>query len=742
MLNVQLYIESEDGVMTEIELFQDESITLTQTLQNIKDISKVFTDFSKTFSVPASKSNNKLFEHYYRFDIEGFTARQKKNAQIYLNHQLFKNGKIKLETVKMLGNKPHTYNLTFFGDSISIKDFFGEDLLSGLSYLSNFTFDYNATNVKAYLQDGLDVTVNVNGVNQVYTDAVVVPLITHTKRLTYDSSSNVAGSNNLYVSSSVVQGVPYEQLKPAIKVYLIIKAIEDKYNKNNGYSQDIKFSDDFFSVSNPTFYNLYLWMHRKKGGILEDSSITKQCLNWGNMTGNSSDIATWTSKVKSGYWTIRQPRNTKNVSLQHGVKVTPAGTAAFDLFIEKDGEEFFRQDGITSSDLDVNGVFNTGVLAGEAGQYTAFISCETSQSFHLQLDLNERVKKFLGTDNKRVAVTGSVDITTVAEFNAATQLPKMKVLDFLTGLLKMFNLIAYQNKKGIIVVKPLDDYYNSSTTHYDITEYLDTTTSTVENALPFSKINFGYKGLKNFFADNHNELFGLDWGSLKYSGGDKLEGKEFKVELPFEHHKFERLHDANAANTTITTAQWGWSVDEKQEPLLGEPLLFYPIKQTSATAISFLTSSSNQSSLTQYYIPSNSVDITASQHLNFGAEVNEYFLNPFPASLYQTFYNTYISSVFNSSTRLYKYKAYLPLRIILNLTLADKLIAFDNLYKINSLKTNFTNGESSLELINETKDFELVDNPTALGDLISKDFLTIDTTKLDVSTTQSSIDIT
>ena len=64
MLNVQLYIESEDGVMTEIELFQDESITLTQTLQNIKDISKVFTDFSKTFSVPASKSNNKLFEHY------------------------------------------------------------------------------------------------------------------------------------------------------------------------------------------------------------------------------------------------------------------------------------------------------------------------------------------------------------------------------------------------------------------------------------------------------------------------------------------------------------------------------------------------------------------------------------------------------------------------------------------------------------------------------------------------------
>jgi hypothetical protein len=239
-LTLNLFVATEEGVLTEVELFQDESVTLTQTLQNIKDISKVFTDFTKTFAVPASKNNNKLFEHFYRFEIDGFTSRQKKAAQLYLNHQLFKKGKVKLESVKMKNNAPHTYNLTFFGEAINLKDFLGEDLLGGLSYLSNFSFDYNATNVIAALQNGQDYTINVDGQNEQYDDAIIVPLITHTERLTYDSSSNSAGSKNLFVSSSVVQGCPFEQLKPALRVYTIIKAIEDKYNTVNGYSQDIK----------------------------------------------------------------------------------------------------------------------------------------------------------------------------------------------------------------------------------------------------------------------------------------------------------------------------------------------------------------------------------------------------------------------------------------------------------------------------------------------------------------------
>ena len=52
-----------------VDQFKDESVSFTQTIQNVKDIKKIFTEFTKTFALPASKKNNKIFKHYYNYDI-------------------------------------------------------------------------------------------------------------------------------------------------------------------------------------------------------------------------------------------------------------------------------------------------------------------------------------------------------------------------------------------------------------------------------------------------------------------------------------------------------------------------------------------------------------------------------------------------------------------------------------------------------------------------------------------------
>ena len=70
MQKLQLYIEGQ-----RLDLFKDETVSLTETIQNVKDVAKIFTSFTKTFSLPASKTNNKIFKHYYNFDIiNGFDA--------------------------------------------------------------------------------------------------------------------------------------------------------------------------------------------------------------------------------------------------------------------------------------------------------------------------------------------------------------------------------------------------------------------------------------------------------------------------------------------------------------------------------------------------------------------------------------------------------------------------------------------------------------------------------------------
>ena len=227
---LQLYIEGQ-----RVDLFKDESVTVTQTIQNVKDISKVFTDFSKTFNLPASKTNNKIFKHYYNYDIDnGYDARKKTTARLELNNKEFRKGKIKLNSVNLKNGKPHTYKITFFGNTIDLKDLLGEDTLSSLEWLDNFSHEYSATQVRTALGSGIDKTVD----SVTYTDAIVAPLITHTTRLFYDSS--LAGAGNIYPSGSTMQGVYFEELKYAIPVHIIIKAIEETYG--------ITFSTDFLNL--------------------------------------------------------------------------------------------------------------------------------------------------------------------------------------------------------------------------------------------------------------------------------------------------------------------------------------------------------------------------------------------------------------------------------------------------------------------------------------------------------------
>ena len=118
MQNIELYIEGQ-----RLDLFGDESVSLTQTIKNAKDVSKVFTAFTQTFNVPASKANNLIFKHYYNFDINnGFDARTKKASTIELNSFPFKEGKIKLEGVTLKENVAYAYKLTFFGNTVDLKD--------------------------------------------------------------------------------------------------------------------------------------------------------------------------------------------------------------------------------------------------------------------------------------------------------------------------------------------------------------------------------------------------------------------------------------------------------------------------------------------------------------------------------------------------------------------------------------------------------------------------------------------
>jgi hypothetical protein len=704
MIALQLYIEGE-----QVELHDDESVVLNQSIQDVRDIKKVFTDFTRTFNVPASKTNNKIFKHYYNFDISGFDARNKKNASLYLNYKTFKTGKIKLEGVQLKNNKPVNYRLTFYGNTIELKDILSEDKLANLDVFETVKLTYSGSQILTDMQSGKTVNIDSDEMD----DAIIYPLITHTDRLYYDSGEDTADTFNLHVGSAN-KGLVATQLKPAIRVYTILKAITNKYG--------IKFSTDFFNKTNDKFYKLYLWLHRKKGSVFDDELPEyRYGINNFEARGGSTLVQDF-----NRYTFLNRRDKTRFIS----VKVDTGAGIDYKLVIKEDQNVFFEGEftgdstPIAISDQKQLTRPNNTVRHGIRVSFSIITSAQATFNVTVRIaDINDSYNP--------VTAKGSVTTTNYSvsnqQISVQQEMPNIKIIDFLTGLFKLYNLTAFYENDTIKVL-PLDDYYASSTQSHDVTEFLDKSTSEVNTVMPYKNIDFKYAGTDSFFADNHNKANTIDWGSLTYSNNGVSEGKTYKIELPFEHHKFERLKDVSGSYTTV---QWGWSVDSKQEEYIGKPLLFYGHKVTDGTSIGVQQlSGGSATSIDDYYIPSNQVDPTQeSQSINFGSQVSEYTRTSVDASIFNTYYKTYILDTFNLRRRISKFKAYLPMNIISQLKLQDKIQIFNSLYKINTISTNFQNGVTNLELVNEVSDFTLPFGTfdDALPVEVSDDTITADT---------------
>jgi hypothetical protein len=94
MNQVDIYIDNK-----RLDLFEDEQISINLIAQNYKDPAKVHTDFTQSFTVPASRANNAIFKHYYRVDVfGGFDARLRQDSRIEINSLPFRTGVVQLES--------------------------------------------------------------------------------------------------------------------------------------------------------------------------------------------------------------------------------------------------------------------------------------------------------------------------------------------------------------------------------------------------------------------------------------------------------------------------------------------------------------------------------------------------------------------------------------------------------------------------------------------------------------------
>jgi hypothetical protein len=740
---VVLYIKDNDGNFQQTEMFSDESITITSKLQDARDISKVFTDFTQTFTVPASKENNKVFNHWYNYNIDnGFDNRIKKDALLEIDYSPFKKGKVQLQSVNLRDGEPFSYKLVFYGNTINLKDLLGDDELSNLDQLDNYTHDYTSTNVKNGLQTGLS------------SGKIIYPLISHTKRFYYDSAESTPNyDGNLYYNTTQNNiGLGFDDLKPAIKCFTIIEAIENKYTIANGFSSDVVFTRDFFNetAGNP-FKNLFLWLSRNKGPVGGDENqeavLSRICGSWGFSSGDLG------FNISGDTWTVSTSGHTRrydaqltittagaNQSIPYTVKAVDyvTGNTIAQLALGSGASRNFTVQLISTFDL-VNYQIKWIVESNGTLNFTPSLNMT-------EYILNPATQVTTGTNTAVFNIGGSGgSISTTSEIIITENVPKIKVIDFLTGLFKVFNLTAYYIDNvqdadyGKIYVDTLDSFYadavnNSSQGSYDISSMIDTSKINVDAPIDYIGIDFKYEKPSTLLSINHQEQFNDIFGNESVKIEGKVEGEIYDVKAPFEHMKYERIIDSNKTGTSpysaitspanyITDIMWGYSADGDFEsktdvtpntgnysPVLTKPLIFNAVQITgisSGKGIKWI-SDGTPIQITQYYKPSNTnesgtVSTAPSYTINFDNEIDEWNLTDYNIntnSLFKKFYSSYVNSLFDVKKRMYKVKAHLTMEVLINLRLNDRLIINNQVFIINSIKTNLKTELSELELLN------------------------------------------
>ncbi len=663
---IEIYIGSE-----RLDTFSDEDVNINLNIQNVKDISRLFTDYTQNFQVPASKTNNAVFKHYYNADVSGgFNASLRQDATIFVNKELFREGSIELMSVDLKNNNPSAYEIVFYSAGVNLKDLFGEDELIDLD-LSAYDHAYTGSVIRGAME----------GSTPLHSGNVIYPLISPVSDWFYDSASSDHDDNDIaYHTSNDTHGLNYYELKPAIRISKLIDAIESKYG--------ITFTSSFFA--NSKFTDLFLWGHRREGYMFfgQENGFTAQKVNFTSTTGSGFDTTLDVATIPSTY---------DRFLWYYSVN----STASYQVHFYINGAYYTSRThtgNVTNEDI-----YFSGLSTGDKIQMRFSPPTNWNGGAINLTSVSASGREF--TNPANIYWTAATSTTQSFSLNVvmSDQMPEQKIYDFFIGLVKMFNLVVEPTSRTKFNIEPVDDWYALGS-NYDITDYVDISSTTIEKPELHKRISFNYQESGSYLEEAYrNANGGVGYGDLR--ADFSFDGSELSTETTFELMKYQKLDDPSNG---IVNFLVGKSIDKEGKPYIGEPVIFYSPSTLNITAypIGFLdeTGLTDSNPTNQVYLCGNinnrvAADVT--QMLTYGLEVDPLHEQSFSQTLYNQFWEDYITDLYSTQRRVYKMKAVLPFKVASKLRMNDKLDIGGRRYVINEIKMNLRTEEAILELLND-----------------------------------------
>jgi len=643
-----------------VDLYADESMQLNRQVKDYTDISTVFTDFSKSFNIPATDTNNAIFQNFFDENVllQSWNQNYALDSQIFVHGLPVFNGVVELLEVKFTNGLPSDYSIVFYGQGKNIMVGWGEKTLPELDWSAYNHSISNAIAVSSW-SGGL------------LAGKILWDFKDYGYGLTYSTFNT---RNNIFKSDNF----SYLNLRPSI----LLKEMVQNIFTQQGYELGGTL------LARPEFNNLYVTPMNTAGSFLDLNNP-----NFGNFEANNSTAQPLVALTNTMASFPALPIGNTVVTGNGSGAWNPS---TYEYTIPQNGYYEFNLT-ITSSTIP-----NLFVMVYVNNKSFLFNTFRPTGTFNMKLPNLSKGDVFAirytggaGLVNGTLSCVNSPS-TILASIIMANTMPEVKVSDFFDSFLKCYNAVIIPKSYTSFELYNLEDWYASGQ-NVEYTEFIDFKTLTHKKMPIPTQVSMGHEKGETLPQVFFNDSYAREFGTVTFKPDVDFAEGNFSIKTLFSINPPVIIKQTNQNGVVINDTDIEIpAIYDKDAKAVDQKLILFYYNGLVSTSYPYYFGTTQY---TNYPKSSSFSGITTNSYsLAFGLEANRVGDMP-KKTLYFQFWNNYISRMYSTRSRIVIVNAVLPVGVWLNMKLNDNVAISGNYYKIQKITYDLLSQKAVIELM-------------------------------------------
>jgi len=721
-----LITDIDDGQVI-LDMYSHESLPLTLSIDNFKNIAEKTQSYSKAFSLPATKHNNKIFNHLYDVTIatqgqsDVFNPYKISKATLKEDgHTIFEGSLTLISITDKEGEV--SYNVNLFSSSISLKTSIGNKTFADFNNgFDELTHEYHKTNIKGSWIGSLPVTALPLGSHAGATGATTTNVLKYPFcRYNGDITQFTTGAN---------EGYPvFWKLSDAFRPWIKVKYLFDRIISEAGFQYQSDFIEGIGNYAGtstshePDFKRLFMdfnWGNDANPSSLSGAETAEYIRN------NDASNNTATTSFQKILWN----NNEANLVSQGWVTADDEFVAATDntvydlvwnINIQTFGASGYQVN-LWKEDA------STGITSSEWASYHTSSGSDVvmhSGTINITLDAGDKLyfqfKKSSGSVIQGINATQSVptcDLTSsiMSSYTDTTVLltkrSKVKQWEFVKDIFTMFNLVVLKSKDNdtVLKIEPYGDIFKNTEGTTDITQKLYDWTDKVDlSEVKLTPVKLKKQVEFNYKKDDKDYATGVYENSTGYVFGNyEIDASSFSVSTGVQKLELKVFGSTFCTplfadfSSTLTVPQ---IVTQKSDGTIegfdNKPRILYDVSgdqstHTNLPQLSYGTyripaaaglGNEDQSYVCLFSHVTDLPTVVGSRDFNFGAhQIISSTGNTPVKNLFNEYWSPYYDELYDSDTKTMSVKVLLTPLEISNINFYDLIQIKNRQYRINKI---------------------------------------------------------